>query len=102
MTNKHQINSKQIKLYKNINSFVQNSGSRNEFLPKLFHYDSFASLFHHCKVFYHIQIYHCQRFTKIRYYFTSSPQCSREFRVIFVHYLMHFEVFFNYISVANS
>ena len=25
------------------------------------------------------------------YYFTSSPECSREFRIIFLYYLMHFE-----------
>ena len=32
---------------------------------------------------------------KIRYCFTSSPECSREFRVVFLHYQMHFEkVFF--------
>ena len=29
---------------------------------------------------------------KIGYYFTS-PECSREFRVVFSHYLMHSEVF---------
>ena len=28
------------------------------------------------------------------YYFTSSPERSREFWAIFLHYLMHFEVFF--------
>ena len=29
-----------------------------------------------------------------RYYFTSSPDCSREFRVILLHYLIHFKEVF--------
>ena len=28
---------------------------------------------------------------KTRYCFRSSPECSREFRVIFLHYQMHYE-----------
>ena len=31
---------------------------------------------------------------KLGYYFTSSPECSREFRVILIHYLMNSEKVF--------